>query len=258
MSSPYDDNTWESSTATWIAFLGRILPFVVFFVVAAAGMYAAYLFFSPDGSEIGVVETVRSAGLSAPFFKAVPQKPAQQRLAQSPGPIRIAIISGHRNFDPGAVCEDGLTEAEVNLNIAEKVVANLRLRGIRAMILDEYDDQLQGFSGTALISIHADSCEYFNDQATGYKIAGSAFADSSLLQSCMENTYQSATQLSYHPGTVTADMLDYHAFYEIAQGTPAIIIETGFMNLDRELLTERSDIPANAITDGILCFLNAS
>jgi N-acetylmuramoyl-L-alanine amidase len=258
MSSPYEDNTWESPNASWLALLGRALPFFVFLVLAGAGMYAVFLFFSPSGTDLGVVETVRSSGLSAPFFKTTPPKSVSQRLAQSPGPIRIAIISGHRGYDPGAVCIDGLTEAEVNFNIAEKVVANLRLRGIRATILDEYDNQLQDFSGTALISIHADSCDYINEQATGYKIAGSAFSDSSLLQSCMENSYETATQLPYHPGTVTADMLDYHAFYDIAQGTPAIIIETGFMNLDRELLTERSDVPANAIADGILCFMGAS
>ncbi len=205
-----------------------------------------------------MVEAVRSSGLSAPFYKSAPPKPVSQRLAQSPGPIRIGIISGHKNSDSGAVCADGLTEAEVNLDIAEKVVANLRLRGIRSFILDEFDSRLNGFSGTAVISIHADSCIEINEFATGYKIAGSAFTDSSLLSSCMENSYAAATQLPYHANTITADMLDYHAFYEIAPGTPAVIVETGFMNLDRELLTDNSDIPANGITDGILCYLNAT
>jgi N-acetylmuramoyl-L-alanine amidase len=258
MSSPYDDAAWESPTASWLALLGKLLPFLLFVGLAFGGMYAVYLFFSPGGEDVAVVEAVRSSGLSAPFYKAAPPKPVQQRLAQSPGPIRIGIISGHRNNDSGAVCEDGLTEAEINFDITEKVVANLRLRGIRTAIYDEFDDRLNGFSGTALISIHADSCVYINDFATGFKIAGSAFTDSSLLSSCVENSYATATQLPYHAGTVTADMLDYHAFYDIAVGTPAIIIETGFMNLDRELLTDKSDLPANAIADGILCFLNAS
>lgn len=205
-----------------------------------------------------MVEAVRSSGLSAPFYKTAPPKPVSQRLEQSPGPIRIAIISGHRNYDSGAVCEDGLTEAQVNLDIAEKVAENLRVRGIRTFILDEFDDRLNGFSGTAVISLHADSCNVINEFATGYKIAGSAFTDSSLLSTCMEISYAEATQLPYHANTITADMLDYHAFYDIAVGTPAIILETGFMNLDRELLTDNSDIPANAITDGILCYLNAA
>ncbi|NCF66097.1 MAG: hypothetical protein GWP61_08980 [Chloroflexi bacterium] len=258
MSSPYDDNTWESSNYSWLVFLGRMLPFILFLILAIAGMWLVYLFFNPSGDDAEVVAAVRARGLSAPFFKAVPAKPVSQRFAQSPGPLRIGIIAGHRGNDSGAVCEDGLTEAEVNINIAEIVVANLRLRGIRTNLLDEFDNQLNGYSGTALISIHADSCEYINDGATGFKIAGSAFTDSSLLLSCIEDAYRTATQLPYHANTVTADMMDYHAFRLIAPDTPSVIIETGFMNLDRELLTTNAETPANAITDGILCYMNTT
>lgn len=256
MNSPYDESAWESSNGSWFTFLRHALPFVLFLVLAAAGMYGVYMFFSPSGDDADVVAAMRSGGLSAPFIKAVPAKPVSQRMAQSPGPLRIGIISGHQGSDSGAVCDDGLTEAEVNLNISEKVVANLRLRGIRTVILQEFDEQLNGYSGTMLVSIHSDSCEYYNDDATGFKIAGSMFTDSSALVSCMENAYATATQLPYSAYTLTADMTDYHAFREISFGTPAIIIETGFMNLDRELLTTNADIPANAITDGILCYLN--
>ena len=51
-------------------------------------------------------------------------------------------------------------------------------------------------------------------------------------------------------------MTDYHAFREIAPGTPAIIIETGFMYQDRELIYDNAEVPANGITNGILCYLN--
>jgi N-acetylmuramoyl-L-alanine amidase len=258
MNSPVDNNAWESSNYSWLTFLGRILPFILFLIMAVAGMWLVYMLFSPSGGDAEVVASVRSGGLSAPFYKAVPAKPVSQRLAQSPGPMRIGIISGHQGHDSGAVCDDDLTEAEVNLKIAEMVVANLRLRGIRTILLDEFDGQLNGFGGTALVSIHADSCEYINDAATGFKIAGSMIAESSLLLSCMEETYRTATQLPYHAQTVTPDMMDYHAFREISPGTPAVIIETGFMYMDRELLTTNADIPANAITDGILCYLNAT
>ena len=50
-------------------------------------------------------------------------------------------------------------------------------------------------------------------------------------------------------------MRDYHSFREIAPSTPAAIIETGFMNADRSLLTEHPDRAAQGIVDGILCFL---
>lgn len=257
MNSPYDRSGFTSSTGSWFSFLGRIWPFVLFLILATAGMWAVYMLFSPAGDEDDVIAAVRNTGLSAPLIKVVPAKPVSQRIAQSPGPMRVGIISGHKEFDPGAVCDDGLTEVEVNLAIAQMVVANLRTEGIRTDLLDEYDARLDGYSGTALVSIHADSCDYFNDQATGFKIAGSMVTDSSLLSSCVEESYRQATQLPYHANTLTQDMSDYHAFYDIAPGTPAIIIETGFMNLDRQLLTANSDIPAKAISDGILCYINA-
>jgi N-acetylmuramoyl-L-alanine amidase len=50
-------------------------------------------------------------------------------------------------------------------------------------------------------------------------------------------------------------MSNYHAFSEIDNDTPAAIIETGFMNLDREILTQHPDIVAKGITSGILCFI---
>ncbi len=256
MTSPYDNSDWESADYSWLSIIRRVLPFLLYMLLVIGGLAAVYLFFSPVDGNAEVVAAVRASGLSAPFFKAVPPKPVIQRMAQSPPPLRIGIISGHRGNDPGAVCEDNLTEAEVNNIIAQKVVADLQGYGIRAVLMDEFDEKLYGFSGTALVSIHADSCDYFNDEATGYKIAGSYVTDSTKLSSCMEEAYGASTQLPYHANTITPHMTDYHAFREIAVGTPAIIIETGFMNLDRELLTERSDIPANAITEGILCYIN--
>jgi len=258
MNSPYDDNVEGISNYPWLVFLGRILPFVLFVILAVGGMWIVTMLFNPTGGDAEVVAAVRSGGLSAPFFKDLPAKPVSQRLAQSPGPMRIGIISGHYGSDSGAVCDDGLAEVDVNMKIAEMVVANLRLRGIRAILLEEFDGRLNGFSGTALLSIHADSCQYINDGATGFKIADSMYSDSTLLMSCVEETYRTATQLPYHAQTLTYDMIDYHAFREISSATPAIIIETGFMFMDRELLTTNADIPANAITDGILCYLNAT
>ena len=232
------------------------MPIVLFLVLAAAGMLVVYWFFSPvDGS----VQAVASGSdlLSAPIYKAVPAKPVTQRLAQSPGPIRIGLIAGHKGSDSGAVCDDGLTEAEVNLNITEKVAGALLAQGIHADILDEFDPRLSNYGGTAVISIHADSCIYFNELATGYKVAGSSRTDSAQLQSCMEAAYQQATQLSYHANTITPHMTDYHAFRTIPEGVPAIIIETGFMNLDRALLTNNADTPASGILSGIQCYLDS-
>ena len=256
MHSDFRDNGWENESFDWIRLLGRNLPIVVFLLVAFVGMGLTYWFFSPPEATAEMIANSSSSSLSAPFYKPVPAKPVLQRLTQSPGPIRIGLISGHKGSDSGAVCDDGLTEADVNLNIAEKVAGALLAQGIHADILDEFDPRLSNYGGTAVISIHADSCNYFNDLATGYKVAASGQTDSALLQSCMESAYQQATQLSYHANTITLHMTDYHAFRTLPEGVPAIIIETGFMYLDRELLTNSADIPAAGILSGIQCFLD--
>ena len=166
------------------------------------------------------------------------------------------IIAGHKDNDSGSVCDDGLTEASINATIALKVAENLQKRGITIEILSEFDPRLQNYHATALVSIHADSCTYYNELATGFKIAGSSYTDSQALSICVEQAYREETQLPYHMNTITEHMTDYHAFREIGPSTPAIIIETGFMNLDREMLTTGADIPADGVTNGILCFLN--
>ena len=257
MRSDYSDSIWESNRATWLQLLSNYFPILLFLGLALGGMLAVHWYFSPITADASSVAAAQASGnLSAPIYKDVPSRPVTQRLAQSPGPIRVGIIAGHSGHDSGAVCDDGLTEAEVNETIANKVIADLEAQGVRVDLLQEFDEQLQNYSATAVISIHADSCTYYNEQATGFKIAGSGRTDSSALSICIEDEYRKATELPYHANTITPHMTDYHAFRAIAPGTPAIIIEVGFLNLDRELLTTQADIPAGGITKGILCYLD--
>ena len=257
MQSDFRDTNWENSSFDWLHLLGRNLLIVLFLLLAIVGMGIVYWFFSPPEATAELIASTSSSSLSAPIYKPIPAKPVLQRLAQSPGPIRIGLIAGHKGSDSGAVCDDGLTEAEVNLNITEKVAGALLAQGIHADILDEFDPRLGNYGGTAVISIHADSCVYYNDLATGYKVAPSSRTDSSLLQNCMETAYAQVTQLPYHANTITPHMTDYHAFRTLPEGVPAIIIETGFMNLDRTILTTNADVPASGILNGIQCFLDS-
>ena len=52
-------------------------------------------------------------------------------------------------------------------------------------------------------------------------------------------------------------MTDYHAFWDIDPMTPGAIVELGFMDGDRRLLTEQSYKVARGVVEGILCFLNS-
>ncbi len=171
----------------------------------------------------------------------------------------IGIVSGHRDNDSGTVCKDGLTENEVNFDHASRTAELLRAEGYTVDILGEKDPRLQGYKALVFLSIHADSCAYINDLATGFKVARSRHSAlpeaEDRLVACVSGRYKKATGLRFHRNTVTANMLEYHGFYKIDALTPSAIIETGFMNLDRDVLTKRAPDVARGIADGILCFL---
>lgn len=248
----------QSISPLWLRLLQHNLPLVIFLVLALIGMGAVYWFFGADGDGDATTAVVNNDPLLDPAAADdEPAKPVLQRLAQSPAPLRIGVIAGHKGSDSGAVCADGLTEATINADLAERLVANLQARGIRAEVLEEFDGRLTGYSATALVSIHADSCQYVNDLATGYKISGSASPESGRLESCLESAYGASTGLTYHANTITLDMTNYHAFYEVSPDTPAVIIEVGFMNLDRELLTTNTDPAVIGLIDGVTCFLKS-
>jgi N-acetylmuramoyl-L-alanine amidase len=185
---------------------------------------------------------------------------------QSPQPqLRIGIVAGHMGNDSGAVCTDenglvDLTEADVNFEIASLVRENLIARGYQVDLLNEFDTRLNGYRAVALVSIHNDSCEYINEAATGFKVASSLETRdvnrAQRLTACMIDRYQNLTGLFFHANSITADMTEYHAFSEIDPNTITAIIETGFLNLDRQILTDQTDLVAEGVTQGILCFIN--
>lgn len=194
------------------------------------------------------------------------QAPAGGEIAQGRG-LRVGLVAGHSGVDedtgavdPGAVCPDGLTELEINEAIAERAVRGLEAAGFQPDLLQEFDDRLVGYRALALVSIHADSCTPINDQATGYKVA--AAVDTAVpdraqrLVACLADRYGEATGLRYHPDSITRDMTEYHTFYEVHSQTPAVIIEVGFMHLDRDYLTENPGEAARGIVEGILCYVH--
>lgn len=197
------------------------------------------------------------------MFQAMQSKPGVTNLptaTASPRP-RIGLVAGHwgNGDDSGAVCPDGKTEVELNLQIATRVQAILSKEGYDVDLLKEFDPKLTEYRAMALISIHNDSCDFINEQATGFKVAAaksSVFPEKATrLTACMSQRYQAITGLQFHYGSVTNDMTDYHAFNEIHSDTTAAIIETGFMNLDKEILFKRTDQVAEGVASGILCFV---
>ncbi len=178
--------------------------------------------------------------------------------------LRIGIVSGHRGNDSGAVCTDStgkvtLTEADVNYKIASLVQKKLVDDGFQVDLLNEFDTRLNGYRAVAIVSIHNDSCQYINDEATGFKVAAALNTHdpnrAGRLLACLVDRYHRDTGLRFHPGSITPDMTGYHAFSEIDPNTVAAIIETGFLDLDQEILTQHTDQVADGVVDGILCFV---
>ncbi|MDM8528831.1 N-acetylmuramoyl-L-alanine amidase [Anaerolineales bacterium HSG24] len=169
----------------------------------------------------------------------------------------VGIVAGHKGYDPGAVCDDGLTEAEVNSTVSVEVVSLLKRKGIQADLLNEFDDRLTAYQADALISIHADSCNIAG--ASGFKVA--RVTDSAIpeaedrLVDCLNQEYGRYTGLPMHPASITDNMTNYHAFREINSQTPGVIIEMGFLLDDRYLLEKKPKIVARGIAAGVLCFL---
>jgi N-acetylmuramoyl-L-alanine amidase len=243
--------------------LQRTSATVAVLVVLAAVALLAYSFVGP----------ARAGGAPgrphAPAPLAIFIRPTSAPRATLPGPTpiptvaipRIGIVSGHHGNDSGAVCPDGLTEASVNYDIANRVAGEMRQRGYRVDVLDEFDPRLNDYRALLLLSIHADSCDYINDEATGFKVAHVLDSrdpeqEDKLVQ-CISDRYAARTGLRFHKNSVTRDMTNYHGFYEVAPDTPAAIIETGFLRLDRAILTQRADLVAQGIIDGLMCYLSA-
>ena len=225
-------------------------------LIATYAFLAATLFtlFTPNNLFSGqMVERLFSAWQANPI--SISQVTAQADSSVN----RIGIVAGHWKNDSGAVCSDGLTEQSVNLKIATLVQQKLTAEGYQVDLLAEFDDRLSQYKAIALVSIHNDSCDYINNQATGFKVAAAMHSASpdkaSRLTACLIDRYHTRTGLPFHANTITNDMTNYHAFDEIDSQTTAAIIEAGFLNLDRKILTDNTDLVAQGIVDGINCFI---
>jgi len=129
--------------------------FGIFSSIQSIGVYAfllASLFtlFTPNNLFSGqAIERVFQAWQANPTLAATFVEAAKPSTTP-----RIGIVSGHWKNDSGAVCSDGLTEEEVNLEIANRVKQKLTKLGYEVDLLAEFDDKLKGYEGILLLSIH--------------------------------------------------------------------------------------------------------
>jgi N-acetylmuramoyl-L-alanine amidase len=241
-----------------VSLLGGLLRSFIIILTAAGLTATIFTWTTPPGFIASGVRAELSIAEATSVATVVPTALPTPNWA-----IKVGIVSGHRGpqNDPGAVCPDGLTEAEVNFAVAQMVVDNLRSMGYSADLLDEFDARLNNYQASALLSIHANTCQEWpnGEVVSGYLIAApaarvTARGNDELLVNCISRYYSQATGLERREG-VTVDMTDYHNFREIHPVTPGAIIELGFLLADRDVLVNRREDMVRGITDGLLCFL---
>jgi N-acetylmuramoyl-L-alanine amidase len=245
--------------------IGTIGLFVIAFVLGIAYVLWLTSDIASEQPTATVTATIRSE-VAGPTRTLRPTRtPGATQTAEalpSPNPlfrhVKVGIVAGHWQSDAGAVCPDGLKEVEINRDVASRVVTLLQEKGYTAELLAEFSEKLEGYKADVFVSIHADSCGV--PEASGFKVArvaGSVIPEEEdRLVGCLVQEYGQATGLRFHKSSITFDMTGYHAFKEIAPRTPGAIIELGFMEADRELLTQHSAELAQAVVQGIVCFLD--
>jgi len=250
---------------TWTAIFSGVRALAIIFTTA---VLVATIFAGFTANDLLSVQAQRS--LAVAQAAEIANAPQAVNAAQPVLSRRIGILPGHSGMnptsnlpDPGAVCPDGFSEAEVTRKVGEMVIAQLRARGYTVDELQEWDARLSGYDASVFLSIHADSCVNFQDnyKHNGFKVVNpegrQTVRDQDLrLVDCLRNDYSTSTGLPFSGWTVTNNMLYYHAFHQVTQRTPAAIIELGFLYYDRDLLQNHPDKSATGIIDGLLCFLD--
>lgn len=192
----------------------------------------------------------------------LPPEATSTPMVQTPLPSekpRLGILVGHWGKDDGWICPDGVKEVDINLRIGTLAQQELAREGYTVDLLQENDPRLIQYQALALVSVHTDSCDFLGDSASGFKVA-SALASlqpekAAVLSACMIDRYANVTSLSYKYNEVTTDMSSYHPFDEVNSITPIVILEAGYLNLDRQILTEKPDLLAFGIASGVLCYV---
>lgn len=194
--------------------------------------------------------------------------------AMPSGPRRIGIQVGHWKtdevpaelgtritFQTGTSWDD-VDEVDVNMDIAQRVKAQLTARGYVVDIIPTTVPV--GYLADVFLALHADGDG--TGENSGFKLAHGSrrgpYEDK--LVASLRDEYARMTGLSYDSEHVTRNMTNYYAFnwgryqHAAAAHTPAAILEMGYLSNehDREIMVGNADGVAIAIVNGLQRFLD--
>ncbi len=196
------------------------------------------------------------------------------RPAMPAGPRRIGIQVGHWmtdqvpaelgtriTFQTGTRWA-GIDEVDVNMDIAQRMKAQLTARGYLVDIIPTTVPR--GYLADVFVALHADGDE--TGQKSGFKIAHGSrrgpYEDK--LVSLLRDEYAKLTGLDWDATGISRNMTNYFAFnwgryqHAAAAHTPAAIVEMGFLSNghDRDLMVNKANGVATSIVNGIQRFLD--
>ncbi|MDI6447507.1 N-acetylmuramoyl-L-alanine amidase family protein [Anaerobaca lacustris] len=225
--------------------------------------------FFVNGKPIGSVGTVRRASgtvyvsesLVAQIKSHLGTAVAPARPLPRPARGVVVIDPGHGGRDPGAIAVTGIHEKIVNYDVAQKVAAILRRRGIEVVLTRQGDVfiELEARAEIAnrrnadlFVSLHADSAPSPSAQGFTVYVAEGASADS---QRAARNIARAmATTGLENRGVRPAS---YRVL--VLNRRPAVLVEMGYLSNRQEALRLQDsafqDRLAAAIATGILDYL---
>lgn len=175
---------------------------------------------------------------------------------------KVFLDYGHGGNDPGAIC-DGYLEKDFNLKIGKRIKYHLERHkftvfesreGDTNPSLRERSNKANANKVDISVSIHVNA--YTDSKAQGFEIFHYSGSNRGKhLASCVLNSVISAKLYTKNRGLKTSSL---HMTREVI--APAILIEMGFITnkADRDMLINKSEEMAIAITKGILSFYEMS
>ncbi len=191
------------------------------------------------------------------------------------GPRKVGIQAGHWRTSEAppelrqlltqtGTSWAGYTEWETNLDIAERIAAILRGKGIAADVLPTVIPP--GYVADAFVALHSDGDG--TGEKSGFKLAHSTrrTPHEDALQRHLTDVYAAETRLAYDAVGISRGMQNYYTHswsrvrWSTSPFTPSVILEMGFLSNDhdRGLIVDEPDRIAGAVATGILNFLEAT
>ncbi|WP_057829242.1 N-acetylmuramoyl-L-alanine amidase [Liquorilactobacillus cacaonum] len=165
----------------------------------------------------------------------------------------IVIDPGHGGSDSGALSASGKMEKTYTLKVARKVVKELRMKGAKVYMTRDADKYV-GLAARSDLSnkVHADAFISFHFDSSPVENDASGFTTYYYHK---KRSYRLAKMINSNLDTLTLDNrgIDFGNFLVIRDNKfPAILLEMGYINSDRDFAQIKSISYQNAIAADVV------